>query len=135
MRRPTGTSFARAFGFSKEKVDAFSDLLEEVYTKGNYTPNRIYNVEESGLTVVQTKIPQVIGHKEKRQIASLTSVERGSLMTIVIAMNVTGHFVPPYIIFPRKNMSEQLMRRSFPGAIGVAHPSGWIQMQNIYRLV
>lgn len=49
-------------------------------------------------------------------------------MTIVIAMNVTGHFVPPYIIFPRKNMSEQLMRGSPPGAVGVAHPSGWIQM-------
>ncbi|CAG4969864.1 unnamed protein product [Parnassius apollo] len=129
MRRPTGTSFARPFGFSKEKVDAFFDLREEVYTKGNYTPNRIYNVDESGLTVVQTKILQVIGHKGKRQIASLTSAERGSLITIVIAMNVTGHFVPPYIIFPRKNMSKQLMRGKLPYAVGVAHPSGWIQMQ------
>ncbi|CAG5038973.1 unnamed protein product [Parnassius apollo] len=43
---------------------------------------------------------------------------------MVIAMNVTGHFVPKW-----KNMCEQLMRGSPPGAIGVAHPSGWIQMQ------
>lgn len=131
VRRPTGTSFARAFGFSKEKVDTFFELLEDVYVLGNYGPNRIYNVDESGLTVVQSKIPQVIGHKGKRQIASLTSAERGSLITIVVAMNATGHFVPPFIIFPRKNMSEQLMRGSPPGAVGVAHPSGWIQM-NIF---
>lgn len=95
MRRPTGTSFARGFGFSKQKVDAFFDLLEEVYTKGNYTANRIYNVDESGLTLVQSKIPQVIGHKGKRQIASLTSDERGSLMTIVISMSGAKNSIDP----------------------------------------
>ncbi|GBP88578.1 hypothetical protein EVAR_68608_1 [Eumeta japonica] len=58
---------------------------------------------------------QVIGHKGKRQIASLTSAETGSLMTIVISMNVTSRFVPPYIIFLKKNMSEQLMRGSPAG--------------------
>ncbi|CAH2089800.1 unnamed protein product [Euphydryas editha] len=131
VRQPTGTSFARTFGFSKEKVDTFFDLLEGLYAQEKYGPNRIYNVDESGLTVVQSKIPQVVGHKGKRQIASLTSAERGSLMTIVVAMNATGHFVPPFIIFPRKNMSEQLMRGSPPGAVGIAHPSGWIQM-NIF---
>jgi uncharacterized protein YraI len=131
IRRPTGTSFARAFGFDKEKVEAFFNLLEELYTKNNYPPNRIYNVDESGLTIVQSKIPQIIGHKGKRQVAALTSAERGSLMTIVVCMNATGHFVPPFIIFPRKNMSAQLMRGCPPGSVGVAHPSGWIQM-NIF---
>lgn len=131
IRRPTGTSFARAFGFDKEKVEAFFNLLEELYAKNNYPPNRIYNVDESGLTIVQSKIPQIIGHKGKRQVAALTSAERGSLMTIVVCMNATGHFVPPFIIFPRKNMSAQLMRGCPPGSVGVAHPSGWIQM-NIF---
>lgn len=37
LKRPTGTFFAEAFGFSKKKVDAFFDLFEEVYTKDNYT--------------------------------------------------------------------------------------------------
>lgn len=44
IRRPTGTSFARAFGFDKEKVESFFNPLEELYTKNNYPPNRIYKV-------------------------------------------------------------------------------------------
>ena len=112
-------------------MGAFFDLLEEVYTKNNYPPNRIYNVDESGLTIVQSKIPQIIGRRGKRQIAALTSAVRGSIMTIVICMNACGLFVPPFIIFPRKNMSAQLMRGCPPGSVGVAHPSGWIQM-NIF---
>ncbi|CAH2013313.1 unnamed protein product [Acanthoscelides obtectus] len=36
VRRPTGTSFARAFGFIKEKADTFFDLLEGVYVQENY---------------------------------------------------------------------------------------------------
>lgn len=105
-------------------MEAFFNLLEELYIKNNYPPNRIYNVDESGLTIVQSKIPQIIGHKGKRQVAALTSAERGSLMTIVVCMNATGHFVPQFIIFPRKNMSAQLMRGCPPGSVGVAHPSG-----------
>lgn len=73
VRRPTGTSFARAFGFNKENVDDFFRLLEKLYEKIKYPPNRIYNVDESGLTVVQSKISEVIGNRGKRQITSLTS--------------------------------------------------------------
>ncbi|XP_045456068.1 uncharacterized protein LOC123665882 [Melitaea cinxia] len=131
IRRPTGTSFARVFGFNKENVDNFFQLLEEIYEKNNYSADRVYTVDEISLTVVQSKIPQVIGRRGKRQIASLTSAERGSMVTIVVCMNATGHFVPPFIIFPRKNMNLQLMRGCPPGAEGVAHPSGWIQM-NIF---
>nr|XP_023030423.1 uncharacterized protein LOC111518260 [Leptinotarsa decemlineata] len=67
---------------------------------------------------------QVVAHRGKRQIASLTSAERDSFMTIAVDMNATGHFVPPFIKFPRKNINDQLMR----GTVGIAHPSGWIQM-------
>lgn len=56
-------SFARAFGFDKKKVNGFFNLLEEVHAKGNCSQNRIYNVDESDLTVVQNKIAVV--HERK----------------------------------------------------------------------
>lgn len=124
VRKPTGTSFARAAGFCKERVDGFFDLLEKQMP---YSPNNVYNVDETGLTIVQTKVSPVIGLKGKRQIASLTSAERGALITVIFCMSAAGNFVPPLVIFPRKNMNIQLMKGAPPGSVGVAHPSGWVQ--------
>ncbi|KAF7285012.1 hypothetical protein GWI33_012327 [Rhynchophorus ferrugineus] len=57
--------------------------LKKLYEKNNYSPDRVYNIDETGLTVVQSKIAEVIGRRGKRQIASLTSAERGFLVTVV----------------------------------------------------
>jgi hypothetical protein len=42
-------------------------------------------------------------------------------------MNAAGTFVPPVIIFPTKNMKEELMDGASAGSISACHPSGWIQ--------
>lgn len=131
IRKPRGTSFARALGFTKEKVNTFFDILDAEFEKHNYPADCIYNVDETGLTVVQSKVSEVIGLKGKRQISSLTSAERGGLITIVAAMSAGGTFIPPLMIFPRKNMNQQLMKGAPAGAVGVCHPSGWIQ-SNIF---
>ncbi|XP_030751456.1 tigger transposable element-derived protein 1-like [Sitophilus oryzae] len=125
IRKPT--SFARARGFNKQSVHNFFTLLEELYAKYKFPANRVFNVDETGLTVVQNKIAEVIGRKGKKQIASLTSMERGSLITLIACMSAGGDFVPPMLIFPRKNMNIQLMKGTPPGSISAGHPSGWVQ--------
>lgn len=127
IRQPTGTSQARANGFTKERVDEFYDNLDKIQADKPFPAARIFNVDESGLSIVQSKIPKIIARKGKKQIGAMTSAERGSLITIVICMSPAGIFVPPMLIFPRKNMSEALMRGAPVGSIGRAHPSGWIQ--------
>lgn len=127
-RRPTGTSIARLKGFNRENVDEFFKLLEEAMNKYHYTPNDIYNVDETGITLVPGKMPEILARKGKRQIAAITSAERGSTVTCVMCMNASGTFVPPMIIFPRKRDNQLLMRGAPPGAIHACHPSGWVQI-------
>lgn len=127
LRKTCGTSFARALGFNKENVQNFFTVLEEAYDKHKFTAERIYNVDETGLSIVQSKVAHVIGRKGKRQIAALTSAERGSTITVIVCMSASGHFVPPLVIFPRTNMAQVLMKGCPPGSIGRAHPSGWVQ--------
>ncbi|XP_044726877.1 uncharacterized protein LOC123290680 [Chrysoperla carnea] len=127
IRQSTGTSQARANGFTKERMDEFYDNLEKIQADKHFPAARIFNVDESGLSIVQSKIPKIIARRGKKQIGAMTSAKIGSLITVVICMSPAGIFIPPMIIFPRKNMSDALMRGAPVGSIGRAHPSGWIQ--------
>jgi hypothetical protein len=55
LRQPTGSSTARVTVFSKEQVGIFYDLCEKELTAHDYPPSLIFNVDETGLTVVQKK--------------------------------------------------------------------------------
>lgn len=76
---------------------------------------------------MQHKNTKVIAMKDKRAVASLTSAERGCLVTVVTCMNAAGHYVPPWVVFPRKNMQIELMDGMPPGSVYACHVSGWIQ--------
>jgi len=78
-------------------------------------PARLYNCDETGIKIVQHKRTKILALKGKRQITSLQSAERGSLVTIVTCMSPIGPFIPPLHVFPRNNVKEELMSGSPPG--------------------
>lgn len=52
FRKATATSYNRTVGFCREKVKYFFDILQSEVDKHNIQPDRIFNVDETGLTVV-----------------------------------------------------------------------------------
>lgn len=127
LRTPQGVSAARVKSFTRENVCKFFDIFENELEKVNYDGYRVYNVDETGLTVVQHKLQKVVALKGKKQVSNLTSAERGALITTITCMNATGNYIPPLFIFPRKNMKAELMDGAPPGSISACHISGWVQ--------
>lgn len=68
IHKPTSTSFSRVTGFNKGSVSVFYKMLKNVYNEHSYNADRIFNVDEIGLSIVQSKIPHVVGLKGKKKV-------------------------------------------------------------------
>ncbi|XP_050557910.1 uncharacterized protein LOC118277956 [Spodoptera frugiperda] len=126
IRKPESTSAARAAGFNKEVVDQFFTFLGNIYDEHHLTPDRIYNCDETGISVVPKTKSKIIARRGRKQVGALTSAERGATITVEICFSASGQYMPPMMVFPRKRMDPQLMLNAAPGAWGVVSDSGWM---------
>lgn len=129
MRTPEATSIGRMMGFNKPAVDNFFRMYREVRLSNGFSPQKIYNADESGLSTVPNKQPKVISPKGTRRVAKVASAERGRNITVVCSMSATGVYVPPFLIFPRKRMKPELLDGLPPGAVGQSNESGWMNSE------
>nr|CAH7742516.1 unnamed protein product [Callosobruchus chinensis] len=114
MLKPSATSITRAKGFNKEAISSFFDIIESELKNHSNPADRVFNVDESGISVVQSKIPRFVGLKGKRQIGALTAAERGGLVTCACCMSASAIYIPPLLFFSRKNMTSTLIKECLP---------------------
>lgn len=125
LRKPEATSAARAQAFNKPQVAQFFNVLDETMQKENIDPMKIYNADESALSTVQ-RPQKVFATTGRKQVGAITSAERGSHVTVVCCMCTNGNYIPPALIFPRKNMKKELTDHTPAGTLCIAQESGWM---------
>lgn len=129
LRAPESTSTARARAFNKPVVDKFYATLKSVQDAKNIPAHRIYNVDETSVCTVPTKNTKVFAKTGRKQVARVTSAERGVTTTAVICMSASGTFVPPMFIFRRIRMKIELMEGAPPGSAWACNASGWMKLE------
>ena len=123
VRSPEPTLIGRATAFNKHVVSEYFSNLAKVMDKRKFTPDRVFNLNETGVTTVQ-KPKRVVTTTETKNVGSATSAECGELVTAVYAICAAGYALPPMLIFPRIHFRDYFIRGGSPGCIGRATRSG-----------
>lgn len=91
-------------------------------------------MDETGVTTVQTP-ERVVSRRGVKQIGRITSSERGTLVTMALAVSATGNVIPPYFIFPRVKFQPHFLNGGPHGCIGEANPSGWMNATHFLQFL
>jgi hypothetical protein len=134
LGKPQVTPVTGVKEVTKTNDAKYFDILEPVLQLINFSSHRLFNYDETGVTVVQHKAYKVMFLKGKRRM-SLSSAEMDSFVTIVTCMNATITYVPLRLVIPKSNMKSELLDDVPPGSIAAFHKAGWIQKESFTRRV
>jgi hypothetical protein len=102
LRKPEATSVNRITAFNKTEVDQYFCNLQKVMQKYNFSPDRIYNVDESGISTVPKETARRLGPRAIKQFGVIASGERGKTVTVICAISADGSYFPPLFVHPRE---------------------------------
>ncbi|XP_055703406.1 uncharacterized protein LOC129801939 [Phlebotomus papatasi] len=125
VRKPENTSAARNLGFNKESVFQYFQNLTGIMNTYSFGPDRIYNIDETGLSTV-LRSQNVVAGKSMKQVGMCVSAERSESVTIVGIVNAAGEYIPPVIIFPRKRHHPEYMEGCVDGALPLFNTKGYM---------
>lgn len=85
IRKPEAKSAAREMGFHKVAVGKFYQLLGDVYDKYILSADKIYNCDESRISVVFKTKSKILPVKGRIQMGSISYAEPGQTITVEIS--------------------------------------------------
>ncbi|CAK1553158.1 unnamed protein product, partial [Leptosia nina] len=125
LRTPEATSLNRITAFNETEVGVFYSNLKTIQDQHHIQPDKIFNVDETGISTVQRN-QKIVAVRGQKQVGKATSAERGCTTTVVCAFSAGGQYIPPFFIFKRKRMNPLLLKGSNPNMVGAVSDSGWI---------
>jgi hypothetical protein len=84
-------------------VETFFDILKAEINEHKFPPGRIFNVDEKGITTVQSSNSKIIATKGKKQVGALPSAKGGKNLTVVFLHECCWVFPTPIIYISKKN--------------------------------
>ncbi|GBL92261.1 hypothetical protein AVEN_35816-1 [Araneus ventricosus] len=89
---------------------------------------------ETGISTVQNP-DWAVARLGFKQIGKTTSAERGTLVTLVVAVSAIGYKISPLFIFPRVNFKDNFLNGAPRGITRCCNPSGWMKEGHFIHFV
>ena len=88
-------------------------------------PMNIFNMDETGVTIVH-KGGKVVTEIGRRNVWAITAGEKGKTHTILTCVSASGFLLPPFLIYPRQRITENLKEGAIAGTVFHCSDSGWV---------
>lgn len=132
LRQPENLSAARNSMATEKTKEEFFEKLTEVIQELKITGCDIYNVDETGLTMVN-KGGKIVAPKGSKTVVMRKSGERSENVTVVVACNATASIIlPPMVIYKGTRLNEDLMKGAPDDTIFASSPKGYIDSELFY---
>lgn len=128
--RSTQSSHARASSANHGILSDYFAKLGAVCAKLNLLskPMQIYNMDETGVSVVH-KPGKVVTEVGCRNVWAITSGEKGKTHTILTCVSASGFALPPFLIYPRKRITDNLKAGAVAGTAFHCSDTGWVNAE------
>nr|XP_047137401.1 MFS-type transporter clz9-like [Hydra vulgaris] len=125
IKKPEAISQARVSSFNPTNVQKFYNNLQTILNRLKLESGDIWNMDETGITTVQTP-DHILIRKGFKQIGRVPSAEKGNLVTAAVAVFASGNSIPPFFIFPCVKFKSYFLNGAPDGSAGAANLSGWM---------
>ncbi|XP_022214882.2 uncharacterized protein LOC111069223 [Drosophila obscura] len=112
----------RVKAFCKKTVDIFFRNFGQLLDEHHFEATHIYNMDESGFSTC-------------RHVGKIQAAERRTMITIALTVNATGNSIPPFFLFPRKEMQTSFLDNVSSGTVGFANGSGRMCAPELERYI
>ena len=121
-------SVARAMATDQNVLDRYFDMLTDTLSDNGLLnkPTQIYNCDETGMPLGATSHKVVA--KVNSKPCSIVSNDKMQV-TVLSCVNAAGVALPPFVIFKRKTMNQELANGEVPGTLYGVYENGWITQQ------
>ena len=121
-------SVARAMATDQNVLDRYFEMLTETFIDNGLInrPTQIYNCDETGMPLGATSNKVVA--KVNSKPCSIISNDKTHI-TVLLCVSAAGVSLPPFVIFKRKTMNQELAIGEVPGTLYGVSENGWITQQ------
>jgi hypothetical protein len=91
LRTPEATNMTRVAGFTRPEVMRFFEMYKSIRDKHKITEGQIFNIDETGVSTVQTP-RKIVAQRGMKQAGRITSAERGKDITVVGTLECNWNF-------------------------------------------
>ena len=116
----------RASSCTPDVLNNYFDLLEKTIHDNDLLakPNQIFNCDETGMPL-DPKPSRVLVSKGTKHPRAITTGNKTQI-TILACCNAAGYCLPPFVLFDRKALKQEMCEGEVPGTMYGLSDSGWI---------